>query len=187
MGDFLDYIFKVWKHLIFRIWKQNESPSNVQSWCYPCWVLEVGQALEARKQSKAGAILWKRKHGNASLSCFGPSRPPALPSSLQSSSPPPPSATPIKRKSPSYLPRQERRRKAAEKASSCVNSVSESDKDTVENNLQNKVSKSSENLKEVLPQHLDDSRLKSLLTIPHLHLYVLSVTNVTIQTALIRA
>ena len=70
--------------------------------------------------------------------------------------PPPPSSTPIKRKSPSYLRRQERRRKAAEKASSCVHSVSESDKDTVENNLQNKVSKSSKNFKEVLPEQLDD-------------------------------
>ena len=76
--------------------------------------------------------------------------------------PPPPSSTPIKRKSPSYLRRQERRRKVAEKASYFVQSVSESDKDTIENNLQNKVSKSSENLKEVLPEQMDDKQVEKL-------------------------
>jgi hypothetical protein len=76
--------------------------------------------------------------------------------------PPPPSSTPIKRKPPSYLRWQERRRKAAEKASSFVHSISKSDKDTVESNLLNKVRKSSGNLKEVLPEQLDDKQVEKL-------------------------
>ena len=67
----------------------------------------------------------------------------------------------------------------------CVDSLSESDKDTVENNLQNKVSKSSENLKEVFPEELDDKQVEKLAD--NSTSSTLRVTNVTIQTALIRA
>ena len=83
--------------------------------------------------------------------------------------PPPPSSTHIKRKSPSYLRRQERRRKAAEKASSCVHSVSESDKDTIENNLQIKWASVLKTSKKFCLNSWMISRLRSLLTIPHLH------------------